>query len=73
MIRISFETRTNSNDSKKPEAWRPEAAAVLREIARRIAAGEAMPLNLHDRKGNFIGRAREISYQPDPLPTSNGQ
>lgn len=66
VIRISFDTRTNSNDSKKPEAWRQEAAAVLREIAKRISAGEAMPLNLQDRDGKLIGRAREISYLPDP-------
>jgi hypothetical protein len=55
MIRISFDTRTDSENDKHPEAWRPEAAARLREIAKRIAAGETMPLLLHDLEGNVIG------------------
>lgn len=66
MIRISFETTTNSEDPAHPEAWRKEAAALLREIANRITAGEAMPLILLSREGNVIGRARELSYRPDP-------
>jgi hypothetical protein len=66
MIRISFDTRTDSEDPKHPEAWRPEAAAVLRSIAKRISAGEAMPLNLLDCDGNIIGKARELSYRPEP-------
>ena len=66
MIRISFETRTDSEDPARPEAWRTEAAAVLREIATRITAGEAMPLLLLDQEGSFIGRARELSYKPQP-------
>ena len=66
MIRISFDTRTDSEDPKRPEAWRPEAAAVLRSIAKRITAGEAMPLILLNRDGNFIGKARELSYRPEP-------
>lgn len=66
MIRIAFETRTNSEDPYRPDAWRREAAAKLREIAKRIAAGEAMPLILFDRDGNYIGKARELSYRPEP-------
>jgi hypothetical protein len=66
MIRISFETQTNSEDPHRPDAWRREAAAKLREIAKRIAAGEAMPLILFDRNGNIIGKARELSYRPEP-------
>jgi hypothetical protein len=66
MIRISFETRTDSDDPKHPEAWRPEAAAVLRSIAKRISAGEAMPLSFLDCDGNNIGKARELSYRPEP-------
>ena len=65
MIRISFETLTNSDDIEHPEAWRREASARLREIAKRIASGEAMPLILLNREGNFIGKAREISYRPE--------
>lgn len=66
MIRISFDTRTDSEDPIAPNAWRREAAALLRGIAKRIAAGEAMPLILMDREGRFIGKARELSYQPEP-------
>ena len=66
MIRISFDTRTDSEDPKRPEAWRLEAAAVLRSIAKRISAGEAMPLMLFDCRGNNIGKARELSYRPEP-------
>jgi len=66
MIRISFDTRTDSEDPKHPEAWRPEAAARLREIAKRIASGEVMPLILKDHDGNVVGRARELSYRPEP-------
>jgi hypothetical protein len=66
MIRIAFETRTNSEDPHRPDAWRREAAAKLREIAKRITAGEPMPLILFDRDGNFIGKARELSYRPEP-------
>ncbi len=66
MIRISFETRTNSEDPHRPDAWRREAAAKLREIAKRISVGEAMPLSLLDRNGNIIGKARELSYRPEP-------
>ncbi len=66
MIRISFETRTNSEDPHCPNAWRREAAAKLREIANRITAGEAMPLILLDRDENIIGKARELSYRPEP-------
>lgn len=66
MIRISFETRTNSEDPHRPDAWRREAAAKLREIAKRITAGEPMPLILMDRDGNIIGKARELSYRPEP-------
>lgn len=66
MIRISFETQTNSEDPVAPNAWRREASARLREIAKRIATGEAMPLILLNREGNFIGKAREISYRPEP-------
>jgi hypothetical protein len=66
MIRIIFDTRTDSEDSATPEAWRPEAAALLREIAKRIVAGEAMPLILVNCDGNFVGKARELSYRPEP-------
>jgi hypothetical protein len=66
MIRISFNTRTDSEDPKRPEAWRPEAATVLCSIAKRISAGEAMPLMLFDCRGNLIGKARELSYRPEP-------
>jgi hypothetical protein len=66
MIRISFDTPTDSSDPNHPKAWRSEAAALLRAVARRIAAGEAMPLILLNRKGNFIGKARELSYRPEP-------
>jgi hypothetical protein len=66
MIRISFETRTDSEDPIAPNAWRREAAARLREIAKRIAAGEAMPLNLLNREGNLVGKARELSYRAEP-------
>jgi hypothetical protein len=66
MIRISFETQTNSEDPVAPNAWRREASGRLREIAKRIATGEAMPLILMNREGNFIGKAREISYRPEP-------
>ena len=70
MIRISFETRTNSEDHHRPNAWRREAAAKLREIAKRIAAGEAMPLVLFNPDGKIIGKARELSYQPEPARQS---
>jgi hypothetical protein len=66
MIRISFDTRTDSEDPVAPDAWRIEASDLLREIAQRIATGESMPLILMDREGRFLGRAREISYQPEP-------
>lgn len=66
MIRIAFETRTNSEDPHRPDAWRRDAAAKLREIAKRIASGETMPLILFDRDGNIIGKARELSYRPEP-------
>lgn len=66
MIRISFETRTDSDDPVYPEAWRKEAAALLRKIANRISAGEAMPLALHNNDGTRIGKAREISYKSEP-------
>lgn len=66
MIRISFETQTNSEDSVSPNAWRREASARLREIAKRISTGETMPLILLTREGDFIGKAREISYRPEP-------
>lgn len=66
MIRISFDTRTDSSDANHPEAWRREAATLLREIAKRITAGEAMPLILRDRDGKTVGKARELSYQPEP-------
>jgi hypothetical protein len=66
MVRITFETRTNSEDPVAPNAWRREASARLREIAKRIETGETMPLILMDREGNFIGKAREISYRPEP-------
>jgi hypothetical protein len=73
MIRISFDTRTDSDDPELPDAWRQEAAVMLREIAKRIAAGETMPLNLLDRDGNLIGKAREISYQPEPARQSSAK
>jgi hypothetical protein len=66
MVRITFETQTNSEDPVAPNAWRREASARLREIAKRIATGEAMPLILLNREGDFIGKAREISYRPEP-------
>ncbi len=66
MIRISFETRTDSDDPLRPKAWRKEAAALLRQIAKRISAGETMPLNLYRSDGIRIGKAREISYKPEP-------
>ncbi len=66
MIRISFDTQSDSQDITHPEAWRREAAALLRDIARRITAGEAMPLTLVNREGNNIGKARELSYHPEP-------
>jgi hypothetical protein len=66
MIRISFDTRTDSEDPHHPDAWRREAAAKLREIAKRITAGEPMPLILFNRDGNIIGKARELSYRPEP-------
>ena len=66
MIRIAFDTQTDSDDPIHPEAWRLEAAAKLREIAKRIAAGEAMPLILFNPDGNIIGKARELSYRPEP-------
>jgi hypothetical protein len=67
MIRISFDTLTDSEDPVAPNAWRREAATLLLQIAKRIAAGEAMPLLLHDLEGNFIGKARELSYHPEPV------
>lgn len=70
MIRISFDTRTNSEDAVDPDAWRIEASAMLRDIAQRIAAGEAMPLILRNRDGIIIGKARELSYQPEPARQS---
>lgn len=66
MIRIAFNTQTDSDDPIRPEAWRTEAAAVLRSIAKRISAGEPMPLSIVDRDGNQIGKARELSYRPEP-------
>jgi hypothetical protein len=66
MNRISFETRTDSDDPINPEAWRKEAANLLRKIATRISAGETMPLNLFRSDGICIGKAREISYKPEP-------
>jgi hypothetical protein len=66
MIRISFDTQSDSQDIKHPEAWRREAATLLREIAKRITAGEAMPLILMNRDGKAVGKARELSYQPEP-------
>ena len=66
MIRIAFDTQTDSDDPIHPQAWRLEAAAVLRSIAKRISAGEAMPLSLVDRGGNQISKARELSYRPEP-------
>jgi hypothetical protein len=70
MIRISFETRTDSEDPVAPNAWRREAAARLREIAKRIATGEAMPLILLGSDGNSFGKAREISYRPEPAQSA---
>lgn len=64
-IRISFETRTDAEDSHRPDAWRQEAAARLCEIAKRIAAGKAIPLILVKLDGNLVGRAREVSYRPE--------
>jgi hypothetical protein len=66
MIRISFDTRTDSDDPVAPNAWRREAATLLLQIAKRIAAGEAMPLNLLNREGNLVGKARELSYRAEP-------
>jgi hypothetical protein len=66
MIRISFETTTDSTHPHHPEAWRKEAAAILRETAKRIKSGEPMPLLLLDRQGLLIGRVRELSYRPEP-------
>lgn len=66
MIRISFSTQTDSEDPVAPNAWRREAATLLRSIAKRISAGEAMPLSLLDCDGNNIGKARELSYRPEP-------
>lgn len=63
----SFDTKANSEDLLAPDAWRSEASAMLKQIATRIENGEAMPLQLIGRAGNLIGRAREISYQPEPL------
>jgi hypothetical protein len=73
MIRISFDTHSDSQDSKHPEAWRREAAALLRDIAKRINAGEAMPLIILNREGRFLGKAREISYQPEPAQQSSAK
>jgi hypothetical protein len=70
MIRISFETQSDSQDVEHPEAWRQEAAAVLRSITKRISSGEAMPLILQNREGSIIGKARELSYQPEPVRQS---
>lgn len=67
MIRISFDTITNSEDPLAPDAWRSEASDILKQVATRIESGEAMPLRLLDSAGNLIGKAREISYQPEPL------
>ncbi len=72
MIRISFDTKTNSEDLVAPEAWRSEAATLLKQIATRIENGDAMPLQLIDRAGKLIGKAREISYQPEQ-PNSSSQ
>ncbi|MEO8616463.1 MAG: hypothetical protein ABI600_15070, partial [Luteolibacter sp.] len=66
MIRISFETTTDSADPHHPEAWRKEAAAMLRKTATRIKSGEPMPLQLFDDTGVLSGKARELSYHPDP-------
>ena len=66
MIRISFETETDSCDPDKPGWWRMEAADILRHIADRIENGENMPIRLYDRIGNSIGMARELSYLPEP-------
>ena len=73
MIRISFDTRTDSDDHIAPNAWRREAATLLREIAERIATGERMPLTLLDVEGNLIGKARELSYRPEPARQSSTQ
>lgn len=72
MIRISFETHTDSEDPANPEAWRKEAAALLRQIAKRISTGEAMPLALHNNDGTRIGKAREISYKPEAPKNRQG-
>jgi hypothetical protein len=66
MIRISFSTQTDSEDPVAPNAWRREAATLLRSIAKRISAGETMPLMLLDGEGNLVGKARELSYRPEP-------
>ncbi len=73
MIRISFYPRTDSEDPVAPNAWRREAAALLRQIAKRIAAGESMPLLLLDLEGNVIGKARELSYRPEPVRQSGSK
>lgn len=65
MIRISFDTHFNSADPDSPEAWRPEASGILRQIADRIDSGEPMPIRLHDSNNRYIGKARELSYQPE--------
>ena len=43
-----------------------EASARLREIAKRIETGETMPLILMDSEVRLVGKAREISYRPEP-------
>jgi hypothetical protein len=73
MIRISFDTRTDSEDPVAPNTWRREAATLLRQIAKRIAAGEAMPLSLLNRGGNYVGKARELSYRPEPVRQSTAK
>ena len=70
MIRISFDTLTDSQDPVAPNAWRRESATLLRQIAKRIAAGEPMPLILLNREGSYIGKARELSYRPEPVRQS---
>jgi hypothetical protein len=65
MIRIAFDTQHNSADPETPEAWRSEATGILRQIADRIDSGEPMPIRLHDSSGRYIGKARELSYQPE--------
>ena len=67
MIRISFNTQHDALDPLYPEAWRTEAAAILRQIADKIDAGSPMPIQLADQNGNHIGQAREISYRPQKL------